>query len=129
MDINNEEEKQTIHCLCPRISGDLKKLKSEVSCMSQEPHLPSGSTRASFKGDNRCTERSRKAGIENSSENIACETALIPGITSIPGRLELLGQLKKQLINSSARSSSGYHGLLHTRKPLFQIFQILQNLK
>ena len=35
---------------------------------------------------------------------------------------------------SSVRSSSGYHGLLHTRSaaqlnPLFQIFQILQILK
>ena len=30
---------------------------------------------------------------------------------------------------SSVRSSSGYHGLLHTYNPVFQIFQILQILK
>ena len=30
---------------------------------------------------------------------------------------------------SSVRSSSGYHGLLEIRQPLFQIFQILQILK
>ena len=30
---------------------------------------------------------------------------------------------------SSVRSSSGYHGLIEIRNPLFQIFQILQILK
>ena len=33
------------------------------------------------------------------------------------------------LIISSVRSSSGYHGLIEIRRPLFQIFQILQILK
>ena len=37
--------------------------------------------------------------------------------------------LSMTMFVSSVRSSSGYHGLIHTYTPLFQIFQILQILK